>query len=264
MKVSIIIPAYNAEKYIKRAIDSVRAQTYPYWECIIVDDGSTDDTALTVTKETFKSENFHLWCFEENHGVAWARNFGIEKADGDAIFFLDADDWMEPGCLAYLALLAKMMPQVGRIVSQPIVHWPGGSFSRWRMRPFGIHPPLSEHLFKGSSCDVGHVTGCLYICDRIPHIMFPDVPIFEDLLFNMRLIISGVSLFIAIKPAYNYLRHSDSISYGTLTIEDARKVLEEYHKMIIETKPDSSIVGRFDNFINNLIKAKLGDKYEDL
>ena len=168
MKVSIIIPAYNAEKYIKRAIDSVKAQTYPNWECIIVDDGSTDDTALVVTEETFKSENFHLWCFEENRGVAWARNFGIEKADGDAIFFLDADDWMEPRCLTYLAFLASEMPEIGRIVSQPNVRWQGGSYGRWIMRPIGKHNYMSQHLFNNGKCDVGHVTGCLYVCNRIP------------------------------------------------------------------------------------------------
>ena len=267
MKVSIIIPAYNAEEYIKKAIDSVKEQHYPDWECIIVDDGSTDNTAKIACEETMLAERFRIWSFIENRGVSWARNFALDKAEGDAVFFLDADDWIEPNCLAYLTFLARQMPkEVGRIVSQPIIHWAGGSYSKWRMRPVGIHKPSSAYLFKNSSCDVGHVTGCLYLLDRIPKeaMRFPDIPIYEDLIFNMGIILSGISLFIAIKPVYNYLRRSNSITYSALSVVDARAVLEAYRNMVAKYIPHTETIERFDTFLGNIIQARLGDKVNEL
>ena len=159
-----------------------------------------------------------------------------------------------------------MMPEVGRIVSQPVVQWEGGTHGRWRMKPTGKHGPLSENLFKDGSCDVGHVTGCLYLLDRIPKdaMRFPNVPIYEDLLFNMGLIAAGVTLFIAIRPVYNYFRHKESLTFGTFTIEDANKVIDAYNEIILKYTPSGDTIARFDAFLDNIMHARLGDKYEEL
>lgn len=93
--VSVITPSYNAESFLSQAIESVIAQTYPYWEMIVIDDGSTDNT--TVIAETYASKNkkIKLIKFEKNKGVAVARNTGIENASGRYIAFLDSDDlWL--------------------------------------------------------------------------------------------------------------------------------------------------------------------------
>ena len=93
--VSIIIPAYNAEKYIAETINSVLSQTYKDWELIIVDDGSTDDTSKIV-KVFCKKDNRIQYFYKENSGVSDTRNFGMEKAKGDYFALLDADDvWNE-------------------------------------------------------------------------------------------------------------------------------------------------------------------------
>jgi len=92
--ISIIIPAYNAEKYITETIDSVLFQTYKDWELIIVDDGSTDDTAKIV-KVFCDKDNRIQYFYKENSGVSDTRNYGMEKAKGDYIVFLDSDDvWL--------------------------------------------------------------------------------------------------------------------------------------------------------------------------
>ena len=90
--VSVIIPAYNCEKYLDRALSSVMNQTWPQYECIVIDDGSTDKTS-DVAKQW---EDKIRYEYQENAGASTARNRGIELAQGELIAFLDADDsWVE-------------------------------------------------------------------------------------------------------------------------------------------------------------------------
>jgi len=92
MLVSVIMPAYNAEKYISQAIDSVRAQTYSDWELIVVDDCSNDESAKIAKSYEMIDSRIHVYELEQNSGVAIARNYGIEKANGQYIALLDSDD----------------------------------------------------------------------------------------------------------------------------------------------------------------------------
>ena len=89
--VSIITPLYNGEKFIRQTIESVLAQTYPYWEMLIVDDGSRDNGANIVREYTIRDERILLY-HQTNQGSASARNTAINKATGRYIAFLDADD----------------------------------------------------------------------------------------------------------------------------------------------------------------------------
>jgi succinoglycan biosynthesis protein ExoO len=91
--VSVILPAYNAEKYIGEAIESVLKQTYPYFEFIVVDDGSQDRTAKIV--KSFKDERLRLIRHKDNMGVSVARNTALDSAEGNWIALLNADDkWL--------------------------------------------------------------------------------------------------------------------------------------------------------------------------
>lgn len=89
--VSIVIPVYNCEKYILNCLDSVKAQTYSNWECIIVNDGSSDNTK-SICEEYCKKDLRFKYYEKENGGAASARKFGVEKAIGNWIFFSDGDD----------------------------------------------------------------------------------------------------------------------------------------------------------------------------
>jgi len=89
--ISVIIPVYNGEKYLREAIDSVLTQSYNPLEIIIIDDGSVDNSAKIATE--YVSARYF---YQENSGLSAALNLGIEKATGDYIAFLDADDiWVE-------------------------------------------------------------------------------------------------------------------------------------------------------------------------
>ena len=91
-KVSIIMPAYNADSYIREAILSVQKQTWKNWELIVIDDGSSDHTVQTVTEFSSKDSRIHLLQNSSNLGAAASRNHGILYATGFWIAFLDSDD----------------------------------------------------------------------------------------------------------------------------------------------------------------------------
>ena len=104
-KVSVIIPVYNAEKTIKKAIDSVLAQSMNNIQIVVINDGSTDST-LNILQSYADLKNLKL-INQKNAGVSTARNNGIKNADGEFLFFLDSDDWLDPYLLEMMINYAE-------------------------------------------------------------------------------------------------------------------------------------------------------------
>lgn len=98
--ISIIIPIYNVEDYLERCLDSVLRQTYPMLQVILVDDGSTDNSGEIAEKyaSDHRVEIYH----KSNGGLADARNFGLKKAKGTYILFVDSDDWISENFVEHL------------------------------------------------------------------------------------------------------------------------------------------------------------------
>ncbi|MFC0343540.1 glycosyltransferase family 2 protein [Epilithonimonas hispanica] len=96
--VSIIIPNFNRATLIKETLDSIASQTYPNWECIIVDDGSTDDSIKVINQYAERDSRFKLFMRPKDYpkGANSCRNIGIKKAVGNYIIFFDSDDLMTP------------------------------------------------------------------------------------------------------------------------------------------------------------------------
>ncbi len=103
MKVSIIVPVYKAEKYIRRCLDSIVAQTMQDWECILVDDGSPDKCGEICDEYASKDSQFRV-IHKENGGVSRARNIGIDMAQGEWLMFIDADDEITSNALQQLSI----------------------------------------------------------------------------------------------------------------------------------------------------------------
>ncbi len=97
--VSIIIPIYNVEAYLRECLNSVIAQTYTNWECIMVDDASTDSSAAIAEEFCAADPRFRLLRHPSNRGLSEARNSGLDNAEGELITFIDSDDWIEPDML---------------------------------------------------------------------------------------------------------------------------------------------------------------------
>lgn len=101
-KVSVIILAYNAEKYINKCIDSIIAQRMQDFEFIVINDGSTDNTeSMILSYKDTLGDKLHYY-YKENTGVADSRNFGIDKATGEYILFVDGDDYIDKNLLSSL------------------------------------------------------------------------------------------------------------------------------------------------------------------
>lgn len=132
MKFSVIIPLYNKAPYIKKALESVCAQTYRDYEIIVINDGSTDNS-VNVAEATLRefsgcpmgySLEFRV-INQPNAGVAAARNNGVARAHGEYIAFLDADDWWEPTYLERMAQLIADYPDARLYGMNYIYYKPG-------------------------------------------------------------------------------------------------------------------------------------------
>lgn len=127
MRFSIIIPLYNKQAYVRKALESVIAQTYENFECIIVDDGSTDgslDMVQEVKSQEPRAKSVRI-ISQQNAGVAAARNNGVAKSHGEYVCFLDADDWWEPTWLEEMDKLIREYPDAGLYATNYVYYKPG-------------------------------------------------------------------------------------------------------------------------------------------
>ena len=142
MKISIIVPVYNVELYIKECFESIAAQTYKgEIECIFVDDCGQDDSVAILEKliaEYHGPIQFSIVHHEHNKGLSGARNTGIRHAQGDYLYFIDSDDSITPDCIEKLVALAEKYPGVD------IVQGSAKSNSDWLMLKWNLTPEYSE------------------------------------------------------------------------------------------------------------------------
>ena len=119
MKLSVIIPVYNMTRYLRECLDSVAAQSYPDWEAICIDDGSTDDSGAILDEYVAKDPRFRV-IHKKNAGVPSARNDGIAAAQGEWVAFIDSDDSVKSEWFAHAAAL--MTDDVDLVRPEPRVH----------------------------------------------------------------------------------------------------------------------------------------------
>lgn len=153
--ISIIIPIYNVESYLRKCLDSIMEQSFSYFELLLINDGSTDASAQ-ICQEYVEKDDRIRYFEKENSGVSSARNFGIKHSRGEYIIFIDSDDWVEPN---YLEILYKTMKELeGDIVvtnyytfreedamflfhvaetNEPLVFQPNDSFFNYMFSTFG-------------------------------------------------------------------------------------------------------------------------------
>ena len=108
-RIGVIVPIYNVEFYLKKCIDSILSQTFPYYELILVDDGSTDKSGKICDEYAERNENVRV-VHTVHQGVAAARNRGIEESRGEYVAFVDSDDWLDR---QYLEILYRLIRQYG-------------------------------------------------------------------------------------------------------------------------------------------------------
>lgn len=216
MKVSIIIPIYNAEKYIKKCLNSVINQTYKNIEILFVDDGSKDKSLEIVKKVEDKRIKTIV---QQNKGAYLARKTGYEKSQGDYITFIDADDWIDDD---YIEILVKKAEETCADIVRMSYTKNFVEQNRYKKENF---PYAEDHLiikknfynelysklintyFYNSMC-------CQLINKKI--IKFNDnsnnIVMGEDLLFNLSLIDNAKKIYVLNENKYHYRYNSGSVT----------------------------------------------------
>ena len=259
VKVSIVVPAYNVEKYIGRCIESIIAQTHKNLEIIIVDDGSKDNTG-NVVKKYEKKDSRIKYIYKENAGVTLARIRGIREADGDYIGFIDSDDSVDSdmykrlleNAVAYKADIShcgyKMIFSDGRI---NYFYNTGKIFEQDTIT--GV-----KDLIKGQFIEPG-LCNKIYkkeLIDKVTSkdIINTDIKINEDLLMNFYLFKeSSKSVYEDFCP-YNYIVRLESVSRVGINENQLKDPMRVTRIFLEETQYDKDIfVVSEEKWIRSLI-----------
>ena len=245
--VSIIVPIYNAEKYLDSCIQSVLRQTYTNWELILIDDGSTDKSGRIADEYGFADERITV-LHQKNLGVSSARNQGIDEATGNYIVFLDADDELIEDCLAKTVNIAEETNAdvvAGRSCEnqelfQDRIIWTGAE---------ALENSLKDHLFTYSAC------AKLIRREFIGKTRFtPDIRINEDSYFVFQLLCKQNVFVLTNDVIYFYRVNSESSSRAGFSEKyfDILKVSDLKYKKIEEQFPQMHDLAN-----NMLLKARM-------
>lgn len=204
--ISVVIPAYNRSGSIIGTLDSVRRQTLQSFECIIVDDGSSDGENLRLVVESFGDERFR-YIRRNNGGGSAARNTGIESAKGQYVAFLDSDDFFLPHHLeASLAICERQ--EGGCAYAQVLVERDNGL--RFLKPPRALRP--TEHMAEYLLCDRGFVqpSTLMVPIGLARAVLFRDgLPFGQDTDFAIRLWRAGGRFIMADEPGAIWMDYSD-------------------------------------------------------
>ncbi|MCC5636469.1 glycosyltransferase [Nostoc sp. CHAB 5844] len=154
IKVSVIIPAYNAGETIKEALESLLVQSFVEWEAIVVDDGSSDDTLAIATQFAQQDSRIRV-LNQENAGVCAARNAGIREAKFEWLLFLDADDWILPQHLEKLTQAVQHNPSLDAVYGGWTKVTPDGQLifdEEFSFQPSGIFAALARNCVLAIHC----------------------------------------------------------------------------------------------------------------
>ena len=234
--ISILIPIYNTEKFIRMCLDSIIAQTYTNWEAILVDDGSPDNCGKICDEYAQKDSRFKV-IHQENGGVSVARQTGLDNATGDYIIHCDPDDWVEPSMLKELVSTA-INKNADMVICDYIIEKDGESECSKQNLPENpdakdvISRIINEQLH-GSLCNKLVRRECCHGLAFCP----TNIYLAEDELFNIRLLVKDIKITYLPKAFYHYRMDNSSsacqsknvkiVSSRIITVKEYEKILDK-------------------------------------
>ena len=233
--ISVIMPVYQAEKFLNASVESVRAQTFSDWELLLVDDGCRDNSPALCDGFAALDDRIRVIHKEKNAGVSAARNSGLEAARGEYIAFLDSDDGFEPKTLETLWCLRE---QAGTDTaacahlnlrpdgtSWPEQVLPAGVYNREQIREKIVAPLQGERL--ASPVFNGFIWRYLFSARviRSAGLLFEGAYL-EDELFLMEYFCCADSLAVTEQPLYRYLLNPASATHKYM--KDFQRVFDRF------------------------------------
>ena len=212
MRFSVIIPVYNGETFIKRCIELIIGQTYADWECIFIDDGSTDQTYAKLQLYGQIDKRIKI-LRQDNKGAAVARKAGVESSVGQYICFIDVDDFLDKNALLYINDAIEKLPDSDILVyGMHIVK--NGEIIKTRIPYDSGRDPITYLQTVLTGKNGWELWGKCFrrrVFDPHPQIA-SHVRIGEDAVVLVQLIKKAHSIGIIQKALYNYIQYSSSTS----------------------------------------------------
>ncbi|WP_407376033.1 glycosyltransferase family 2 protein [Methanobrevibacter sp.] len=252
-KISVIIPVYNTEKYLKECLDSVCNQTFDDIEIICVNDGSMDNS-LNILKSYWRHDSRFTIVSQENKGLSSARNTGLNQARGEYVYFIDSDDYIENTALAELYELSESKELDMNIFK--IISFRDDSKEKFTLPYFEMEflkDIVGEDVF--SFKDLGirmydlavTVYGVLFKRDLISDLRFPEGLIFGDNVFFTEAVFKAKRIYFYDKHLYNRRIRNGSITNSGSNFSDTIEITN----MIID------LAKKYNNFDSYLYSKKL-------
>lgn len=249
--ISVIVPIYNVEKYLRKCVDSIINQTYKNLEIILVDDGSPDNCPK-ICDEYAKQDIRIKVIHKENGGLSDARNAGMKVARGEYISFIDSDDWIKPEMIE--GMYNRMIEDKSDLVSSGVI-WVDVDGTEIRTATVSENCVLNTEQAMKELINDGklkqHVWNKLYKADLIKNILFDKGKYHEDVFWSYKVIGEAKRVSIDKNSYYFYVQRSKSImgekySAKRLDALDAMKLRCEYTK------------DKFPKLYNNALSVYIG------
>lgn len=276
--ISVIVPVYNAEKYVSICIESILSQTYKDYELILVDDGSTDDSA-TVCKK-YVSEKVK-YVYQENSGPDMARKKGVQESKGEYLMFVDADDYIETSTLEIT--LSKLIQYEVDLVCFVLMRynekkeWPietgikadtlvSGletiieSFFSWRQIPGGYPAKLfkrellEDYDFIENAVIGEDISGVLYALQKCKRVLLIPEALYRYY-WNMGSISHGMYTYRHEVSLNNYIRISNEFSKKFQKYDTYISAYFAEHEMAVATAMSRSHT--YDRYVAQLLRSTL-------
>ena len=247
--VSVIIPVYNVKRYLRQSIDSVLAQTYHHIEIVVVDDGSTDGSGEIC--DEFKQDPRVKVYHKENGGISSARNFGLERATGSYIAFLDSDDWMEPNAIQRFAAVAEQC-NADIVISRFYEEYVDGPHPV-SAASMGDQTVILEGkaILQNYICrkNMGnYVWNKIYRAELFNGIRFPEGMCFEDMAVMYKLMEKAQKAVCIPDYLHHYLQRKGSI----VNSPSARKLTDYW---IVNLEKYDALMSKDDTFRTSLVSG---------
>lgn len=241
-KISVIVPIYNVEKYLKYSVGRILNQSYENLEIILVNDGS-EDNSLEICEEYARKDDRIKLITVENGGQGKARNIGLKNSTADWILFLDADDYYDNNAVEYLVELAEhyesdLVITPLRVVRNHSEHRVESSIMNEKINILNKDRLIQEmyygRLLGATPC------GKLYKREILEKWPFPD-QLFEDLAIAYKHLMYAKKVVLSNQYLYNYYQRFGSTTKSSYTprLEDFYKAIEKNAKYLEEDYPDN-------------------------
>lgn len=224
MKISVIVPVYNSQKFLEQCLKSLINQTFKELEIICINDGSTDNSVEILNK--YPQLNV---IHQENKGLSFARNRGIEIAKGDYIAFVDSDDWID---LDYFEKLYCAIKETGADIACASILRTKNKY-RVKYDEKKVYTQLRDKLLACDYPNCSYVWNKLYKAELVKNISFRNGVYFEDVIWTPEVLKKSQKMVVVPDTNYHYRKNSSSI-VKTLPSEKKQEDLYNAKKYAIE------------------------------